>query len=138
MQASEVLEDRTGSDANPALLCYVRKDKNLVDTLHREMFELEVIRRQQEQENEMKSEPEVSTKAEPNATGPERIVEVKMEDKGDQNSKQPAESNDVDMAEPDKIDSVSEKPLIDLNDSAAPMRVKVITEKEKEDDDLMT
>ncbi len=36
---TEVLQDRTGSDANPALLCYVRKGKNLVDTLHREVLE---------------------------------------------------------------------------------------------------
>jgi len=41
--ASEVLEDRTGSDANPALLCYVRKDRNLVDTLHREILEVEAL-----------------------------------------------------------------------------------------------
>jgi hypothetical protein len=39
--ADEVLQDRTGSDANPALLCYVRKGKNLVDTLHREVYERE-------------------------------------------------------------------------------------------------
>lgn len=39
--AEEVLQDRTGSDANPALLCYVRKGQNLVDTLHREIWELE-------------------------------------------------------------------------------------------------
>ncbi|WWC70309.1 uncharacterized protein I206_104259 [Kwoniella pini CBS 10737] len=37
----EVLQDRTGDDANPALLCYVRKGKNLIDTLHREILELE-------------------------------------------------------------------------------------------------
>ena len=37
--ATEVLEDRTGSDANPALLCYVRKGKDLVQTLHRRMLE---------------------------------------------------------------------------------------------------
>jgi ubiquitin carboxyl-terminal hydrolase 25/28 len=36
----EVLQDRTGSDANPALLCYVRKGEGLVDTLHREILEL--------------------------------------------------------------------------------------------------
>lgn len=41
MPASEVLQDRTGSDANPALLCYVRRGKDLVDTLHREVYELE-------------------------------------------------------------------------------------------------
>lgn len=39
--ASEVLEDRTGSDANPALLCYVRRGMDLVDVLHREVLELE-------------------------------------------------------------------------------------------------
>ena len=39
--ASEVLEDRTGSDANPALLCYVRKGKGLVDTLHREVLDVQ-------------------------------------------------------------------------------------------------
>jgi hypothetical protein len=39
--ADEVLQDRTGSDANPALLCYVRKGQNLVDTLHREIWEME-------------------------------------------------------------------------------------------------
>jgi hypothetical protein len=39
--ADEVLQDRTGSDANPALLCYVRKGKDLVDTLHREVYEFE-------------------------------------------------------------------------------------------------
>lgn len=39
--ADEVLQDRTGSDANPALLCYVRKGKDLVDTLHREVYEME-------------------------------------------------------------------------------------------------
>lgn len=33
-----MLEDRTGSDANPALLCYVRKGKDLVDTLHRKVL----------------------------------------------------------------------------------------------------
>ncbi|EIW70776.1 hypothetical protein TREMEDRAFT_68214 [Tremella mesenterica DSM 1558] len=38
--SSEVLQDRTGSDANPALLCYVRKNKNLVDTLHRAILEV--------------------------------------------------------------------------------------------------
>jgi ubiquitin carboxyl-terminal hydrolase 25/28 len=38
-----VLEDRTGSDANPALLCYVRKGRNLVDTLHREILELNLL-----------------------------------------------------------------------------------------------
>lgn len=43
MPASEVLEDRTGSDANPALLCYVRKDRDLVDTLHREILEVEAL-----------------------------------------------------------------------------------------------
>jgi AmiR/NasT family two-component response regulator len=37
-----VLQDRTGSDANPALLCYVRKGKDLVDTLHREVYEMEL------------------------------------------------------------------------------------------------
>ena len=37
--ASEVLEDRTGSDANPALLCYVRRGRDLVDTLYREVME---------------------------------------------------------------------------------------------------
>lgn len=37
--ASEVLQDRTGSDANPALLCYARKGWNLVDSLHREILE---------------------------------------------------------------------------------------------------
>ncbi|KAK4684659.1 hypothetical protein P7C73_g5509, partial [Tremellales sp. Uapishka_1] len=35
--AEEVLQDRTGSDANPALLCYVRKGRDLIDTLHREV-----------------------------------------------------------------------------------------------------
>lgn len=40
--ADEVLEDRTGSDANPALLCYVRKGKDLVDVLHREVYEMEL------------------------------------------------------------------------------------------------
>lgn len=39
----EVLEDRTGSDANPALLCYVRKGRGLIDTLHREILEREEI-----------------------------------------------------------------------------------------------
>ena len=39
--AEEVLQDRTGSDANPALLCYVRKGKDLVDTLHRHVLETE-------------------------------------------------------------------------------------------------
>ncbi|WWC61766.1 uncharacterized protein I303_104351 [Kwoniella dejecticola CBS 10117] len=39
--SSEVLQDRTGDDANPALLCYVRKGKRLIDTLHREVLELE-------------------------------------------------------------------------------------------------
>jgi hypothetical protein len=38
--ADEVLQDRTGSDANPALLCYVRKGRDLVDTLHREVLDL--------------------------------------------------------------------------------------------------
>ena len=38
---SEVLQDRVGSDANPALLCYVRKGKSMVDTLHREILEKE-------------------------------------------------------------------------------------------------
>ena len=37
--STEVLEDRTGSDANPALLCYVRKGKDLVHTLHRRILE---------------------------------------------------------------------------------------------------
>lgn len=37
--ASEVLQDRTGSDANPALLCYARKGWNLIDSLHREILE---------------------------------------------------------------------------------------------------
>lgn len=37
--ATEVLEDRTGSDANPALLCYVRKGQDLVHTLHRRILE---------------------------------------------------------------------------------------------------
>ncbi|WWC89454.1 uncharacterized protein L201_004378 [Kwoniella dendrophila CBS 6074] len=45
--STEVLQDRTGDDANPALLCYVRKGKNLIDTLHREILKLQV---QQEQE----------------------------------------------------------------------------------------
>ncbi|ORX36800.1 hypothetical protein BD324DRAFT_627205 [Kockovaella imperatae] len=40
---SEVLQDRTGSDANPALLCYVRKGRNLIDTLHREVLEREEV-----------------------------------------------------------------------------------------------
>ncbi|WVQ72603.1 hypothetical protein IAR50_002161 [Cryptococcus sp. DSM 104548] len=39
--ATEVLQDRTGSDANPALLCYARKGWNLVETLHREVLEQE-------------------------------------------------------------------------------------------------
>ncbi|WVF71581.1 hypothetical protein IAT40_006389 [Kwoniella sp. CBS 6097] len=38
---SEVLQDRTGDDANPALLCYVRKGKKLIDTLHREILDLD-------------------------------------------------------------------------------------------------
>jgi hypothetical protein len=46
--ASEVLEDRTGSDANPALLCYVRRGMDLVDVLHREVLELERARIQDE------------------------------------------------------------------------------------------
>lgn len=33
---SEVLQDRTGQDANPALLCYVRKGTGLIQTLCRE------------------------------------------------------------------------------------------------------
>nr|ODN88380.1 hypothetical protein L203_02993 [Cryptococcus depauperatus CBS 7841] len=37
--ASEVLQDRTGSDANPALLCYARKGWNLIESLHREVLE---------------------------------------------------------------------------------------------------
>ncbi|WRT66247.1 uncharacterized protein IL334_003200 [Kwoniella shivajii] len=37
--STEVLQDRTGDDANPALLCYVRKGKKLVDTLHREILQ---------------------------------------------------------------------------------------------------
>ncbi|ORY34116.1 hypothetical protein BCR39DRAFT_518545 [Naematelia encephala] len=41
--AAEVLQDRTGTDANPALLCYVRKGRDLVDTLHREILELERV-----------------------------------------------------------------------------------------------
>ena len=41
MPASEVLEDRTGSDANPALLCYVRKGQGIVETLHRQVLEQE-------------------------------------------------------------------------------------------------
>jgi ubiquitin carboxyl-terminal hydrolase 25/28 len=36
--SSEVLQDRTGDDANPALLCYVRKGQSLVDTLHRQVL----------------------------------------------------------------------------------------------------
>lgn len=36
---TEVLQDRTGSDANPALLCYVRKARDLVHTLHRRVLE---------------------------------------------------------------------------------------------------
>lgn len=36
--ASDILMDRTGDDANPALLCYVRKGFNLIDTLHREIL----------------------------------------------------------------------------------------------------
>jgi ubiquitin carboxyl-terminal hydrolase 25/28 len=38
-----VLEDRTGSDANPALLCYVRKGRSLVETLHREVLERSLL-----------------------------------------------------------------------------------------------
>jgi hypothetical protein len=37
--SSEVLQDRTGSDANPALLCYVRRGGSLIDTLHREVLQ---------------------------------------------------------------------------------------------------
>lgn len=40
--AQEVLKDRTGDDANPALLCYVRRGKGLVDTLHRNILEMAV------------------------------------------------------------------------------------------------
>ncbi|WVQ82427.1 hypothetical protein IAT38_004555 [Cryptococcus sp. DSM 104549] len=39
--ASEVLQDRTGDDANPALLCYARKGRGLIDVLHREVLERE-------------------------------------------------------------------------------------------------
>jgi len=46
--ASEVLQDRTGSDANPALLCYVRRGKDLVDTLHREVLDLALLMRDDE------------------------------------------------------------------------------------------
>ncbi|WVW83772.1 hypothetical protein I302_105793 [Kwoniella bestiolae CBS 10118] len=48
--SSEVLADRTGDDANPALLCYVRKGKRLVDTLHREVLELQMDTDQLESE----------------------------------------------------------------------------------------
>lgn len=51
--ASEVLEDRTGSDANPALLCYVRRDRHLVDTLHREILELNLLGEEEEEEIEV-------------------------------------------------------------------------------------
>ncbi|KAK8864283.1 hypothetical protein IAR55_001529 [Kwoniella newhampshirensis] len=47
--ASEVLQDRTGDDANPALLCYVRKGRSLVDTLHREVLEKAEVQEQGEQ-----------------------------------------------------------------------------------------
>lgn len=47
--SSEVLEDRTGSDANPALLCYVRRDRQLVDTLHRELLELSLLGGEEEE-----------------------------------------------------------------------------------------
>ena len=41
--SSEVLEDRTGSDANPALLCYFRRGGNMIDTLHREVLEVKAV-----------------------------------------------------------------------------------------------
>ncbi|OCF36740.1 hypothetical protein I316_01336 [Kwoniella heveanensis BCC8398] len=46
--SSEVLQDRTGDDANPALLCYVRKGKNLIDTLHREILDRSVDQSQEQ------------------------------------------------------------------------------------------
>ncbi|OCF60484.1 hypothetical protein L486_00117 [Kwoniella mangroviensis CBS 10435] len=54
--SSEVLQDRTGDDANPALLCYVRKGKKLIDTLHREVLE---IQQQEQAEGEAVEEMEI-------------------------------------------------------------------------------
>ena len=58
---SEVLQDRTGSDANPALLCYVRKGQNLIDTLHREI--LEVPRQDEVMEKEEEVQPSMTEPA---------------------------------------------------------------------------
>lgn len=115
MPASEVLQDRTGSDANPALLCYVRKGKDLVDTLHREVFELEqakILEDPVERGNKI----EDSTTAEPATAAPLAEVDVTSTWIQDATPLAHESQGDIDM----RVEDDSDKPLIDLDDAMKP------------------
>lgn len=132
--ASEVLQDRTGSDANPALLCYVRKDQDLVDTLHREVFEREQVEKQMAAIDP--AEP-LETK-EPSASNTDTLVDVDMAQGSDVPELQGAsQSVDIDMSESQVSahPAKSDAPLIDLDSQSTTPGEK--DEAKKEVDDLM-
>lgn len=124
MPASEVLQDRTGSDANPALLCYVRKSKDLVDTLHREVFELEQAKRlggpsEADMTDEITRTDEAAT---------ETLVEV------DSTPEPTDKDRQADIQMPSLPSDVSEAPLIDLDNDVQAPEGKQTT---KDEDSLM-
>lgn len=144
--SSEVLQDRTGSDANPALLCYVRKDKDLVETLHREVFErerLQAFQQEAEQRDIQIEDPMRQYESEELATmqqqaQPATLGDVEMGGQEVQASSPGLGSQlvDFEMTEPTTTSTAapkSEKPLIDLGDDAPPP-VQSDRVKEKEDD----
>lgn len=140
------MQDRTGSDANPALLCYVRKDKDLVETLHREVFELEhlqALQQETEQGNMIiedkqdASEEDVATQTVQQQGQPATLDDVEMGGQGGQTPKPEPTSQlvDVEMTEPPATSTTAtklEKPLIDFGDDALPPQSE--GRKEKEDD----
>jgi hypothetical protein len=139
--SSEVLQDRTGSDANPALLCYVRKDKDLVETLHRELFEIEQIRREQElQEQTVTAAPVAKQSDQPGliTTGPSTLGDIEMGDLEPQQIAPEPEAQLIDIDMPDAVSNPtateSERPLIDFGESSPPVQTGAAMEKE---DDLM-
>lgn len=148
--AAEVLQDRTGSDANPALLCYVRKDRDLVETLHREVFDRlndvdELERAGDEEGKPAQTQPRDVPKEEfaQTAQQPARpeiasasLGDVEMGGQEVQASKTEAEAQlvDIEMSDPATTATTSEKPLIDLSETTSPGHTGGVKEKE---DDLM-
>lgn len=106
--ASEVLQDRTGSDANPALLCYVRKGQGLVHTLHREVFE-----REQQEANTL------------NAAAAAPVAQADVDMKEDNTPTESSSPIDIDMSE----STSATKPLIDLDGGDEPENAKKETSK---------